>query len=147
MKKTAIPLLVLVACFTFTNLANPAVSAFAKNKEQIVYSYIAAFNAREIDEMLEMVTDDVQWLSVEGDSVSLEANGKKALRRSMVEYFKSCTICKSRLAHTFSTSGRVAALEVASFETSKGVQEQRSVSLYEFSNGFIKRVYYFPAEQ
>ena len=63
MKKTAIPLLVFVACFTFTNLANPAVSVFANIKEQIVYSYIAAFNAREIDEMLEMVADDVQWLT------------------------------------------------------------------------------------
>ena len=60
MKKTAIPLLVLVACLTLANPTNAAVSVFAKNKEQIVYSYIAAFNAREIDEMLEMVADDVQ---------------------------------------------------------------------------------------
>ena len=147
MKKTVIPLLVLVACFTLMNPINAAFSAFVKNQEQIVYSYIAAFNARDIDAMLEMVTDDVQWLSISGDKITVEAKSKEVLRTTMVEYFKSCASCRSRLAHTFSSNNRVSALEVAIFQTSKGVQEQRSVPLYEFSNGLIKRVYYFPAEK
>jgi hypothetical protein len=147
MKKAVIPLLVLVACFTLMNPTNAAFSAFVKNQEQIVYSYIAAFNARDIDAMLEMVTDDVQWLSISGDKITVEAKSKEVLRTTMVEYFKSCASCRSRLGHTFSSNNRVSALEVAIFQTSKGVQEQRSVSLYEFSNGLIKRVYYFPAEK
>ena len=147
MKKTVIPLLVLVACFTLMNPTTAAFSAFVKNQEQIVYSYIAAFNARDIDAMLEMVTDDVQWLSISGDKITVEAKSKEVLRTTMVEYFKSCASCRSRLLHTFSSNNRVSALEVAIFQTSKGVQEQRSVSLYEFSNGLIKRVYYFPAEK
>lgn len=97
--------------------------------------------------MLEMVTDDLQWLSIDGDKITVEAKSKEVLRTTMLEYFESCVSCRSRLAHTFSTSSRVSGLEVASFETSTGVQEQGSVSLYEFSNGLIKRVYYFPAEK
>ena len=153
MKNAVIPLLVLyrITLFfclsTFMNPANAADATVVKNQAQIVYGYIAAFNTRDIDAMLEMVADDVQWLSIDGDKITVEAKCKEVLRSSMVEYFKSCASCRSRLTHTFSTNSRVSALEVASFETSTGVQEQRSVSLYEFSNGLIKRVYYFPAEQ
>ena len=153
MKKAVIPLLVLyrITLFfclsTFMNPANAADATVVKNQAQIVYGYIAAFNTRDIDAMLEMVTDDVQWLSIDGDKITVEAKSKEVLRSSMVEYFKSCASCRSRLAHTFSTNSMVSALEVASFETSTGVQEQGSVSLYEFSNGLIKRVYYFPAEK
>ena len=149
MKKAVIPLLVLyritlLFCLsTFMNPANGADATVVKNQAQIVYGYIAAFNARDINAMLEMVTDDVQWLSIDGDKITVEAKSKEVLRTTMVEYFESCVSCRSRLAHTFSTSSRVSGLEVASFETSTGVQEQGSVSLYEFSNGLIKRVYYF----
>lgn len=153
MKKAVIPLLVLyritlLFCLsTFMNPANAADATVVKNQAQIVHGYIAAFNARDINAMLEMVTDDLQWLSIDGDKITVEAKSKEVLRTTMVEYFESCVSCRSRLAHTFSTSSRVSGLEVASFETSTGVQEQGSVSLYEFSNGLIKRVYYFPAEK
>jgi hypothetical protein len=59
--------------------------------------------------MLKLVTDDVQWRSIDGDKITVEANSKAELRRSMVEYFKSCGSCKSRLAHMFSTRSRVSA--------------------------------------
>lgn len=116
-------------------------------KLQIVDNYIAAFNAQDTDAMLSMLTDDVQWLSVDGEKITIETNSKEELRSAMVDYFNSCSSCKSRLEHVFSSGSRVSALEVASYETSKGLQEQKSVSLYEFSGALINRVYYFPAEK
>ena len=119
----------------------------AEAQEKIVHSYVAAFNAHDTEAMLKMVTDDVQWLNIDGEKITRETNSKEALRSGMAGYFKSCQSCKSRLAHVFSTGARVSALEIASSETSKGVREQQSVSVYEFSGSLIKRVYYFPVEK
>ena len=47
----------------------------------------------------------------------------------------------------FATGARVSALEVASYDTAKGKQEQQSVSVYEFSGNRIRRVYCFPVEK
>lgn len=118
-----------------------------ETQEQIVHRYVAAFNAHDTDAMLTMVTDDVQWLSIDGEKIVKETNSKEELRRGMVTYFKSCGSCKSRLAHVFSTGRRVSALEVASYDKGTGVQEQQSVSVYEFSSSLIRRVYYFPVEK
>jgi|SRR5690554_2479272 len=124
-----------------------AQAADNSNHEQRVHDYIAAFNARDVDAMMSIVTDDVQWLTVSGTTVVTETNSKAQLRQGMASYFNSCTTCKSSLEHVFSTEGRVSALEVARYETANGPQAQRSVSVYEFSGNLIKRVYYFAAEQ
>ena len=85
MKKAMIPLLVLyrITLFfclsTFMNPANAADATVVKNQAQIVYGYIAAFNARDINAMLEMVTDDVQWLSIDGDKIN---HGRSEEQRS-----------------------------------------------------------------
>ncbi|WP_404344022.1 nuclear transport factor 2 family protein [Pseudoalteromonas mariniglutinosa] len=128
------------------SLATAADKSVEEAQEKIVHSYVAAFNAHDVEAMLKMVTDDIQWLSIDGEKITKETNNKEELRNGMVGYFKSCGSCKSRIAHIFATGSRVSALEVASYETSKGVQEQQSVSLYEFSGALIRRVYYFPVE-
>lgn len=45
--------------------------------EQRVRDYVSAFNAREIDTMLGMVSDDIQWLSVVGDKIIVETQGNR----------------------------------------------------------------------
>ena len=129
------------------SLATAADKTTSETQEQIVYSYVEAFNAHDTEAMLKMVTDDVQWLSIDGDKIIKETNNKEELRSGMNGYFKSCGSCKSRLAHVFSTGSRVSALEIANSETSNGIQEQQSLSVYEFSGSLIKRVYYFPVEE
>jgi len=114
--------------------------------EGIVHSYVGAFNAHNVEAMLSMVTDDVQWLTVDGDKIVTETGNKEELRQAMEGYFGSCSTCKSNLEHVFSTGERLSALEVASFETAQGIQKQQSISVYEFSGNLIKRVYYFSVQ-
>jgi hypothetical protein len=130
----------------FMNFAIAADESVTKAQNKIIHSYMAAFNMHDAESMLKMVTDDVQWLSIDGEKITKETNNKKELRSSMVSYFKSCDSCKSRIIRMFSTGSRVSVLEMASFETSNGMQEQQSLSVYEFKGALIKRVYYFPAE-
>ena len=124
-----------------------AVGETAEQKQQqIVQQYIQEFNAQDTEAMLKMVTSDVQWLSIDGETIAKESNSKEELRIGMQSYFESCRSCRSRLAGMFSTGSRVSAVEIASYQTSSGKKEQSSVSVYEFSGDLIKRVYYFPSD-
>jgi hypothetical protein len=65
-----------------TRAVNPSIEP-----EQQVRAFVEAFNARDIDLMLAMADEKVQWLIVDGAKVSVETEGKAALRESMVRYF------------------------------------------------------------
>ena len=114
---------------------------------QTVRSFIAAFNAHDSSAMSQFVADDVQWLSVSGDSISVETNGKAALVSAMNGYFKSCPTCRSNLTALIASRDRVSAVEVANWQGKDGPKMQSGMAVYEFSGGLIKRVYYFPVEK
>lgn len=115
--------------------------------EQRVRDYVSAFNERKIDTVLGMVTDSIQWLSVMGDELAVETQGKQKLRESMEAYFKSTPSAKSELQWVQVTASRAAALENASWESKSGPKTQGSLCVYEFEDGLISRVYYFPLEK
>ena len=63
-----------------------SVSRSADTKADIeteVRQFVAAFNARNLEAMLAVVDEKVQWLSVDGAKVTIEAEGKKD-RKSVV---------------------------------------------------------------
>ncbi len=118
-----------------------------KPNEQRVRDYVSAFNKHDIDTMLSMVSDDIQWLSVAGDKITVETQGKAKLRESLAAYFKSTPSVKSELEWVRVTASRVAALERAAWQGKSGLKSQASLSVYEFSGRLISRVYYYPAEK
>ncbi len=110
-------------------------------------AFVAAFNARDIDTMLSMATDEVEWISVSGVKLVIETSGKDALRKSMTAYFKSCPTCQSQIDVSAVTTSRLAAVETASWKVKDSPRSQRSLSVYEFENSRIRRVYYYPVEK
>lgn len=130
-------------------MASPATFAddTAMQNEQRVRDYVSAFNQRDLDTMLSMVSDDIQWLNVAGDKITIETSGKAKLRESMTAYFKSNPSAKSQLEWVQATASRVAAQERATWQGKSGQKSQASLSVYEFRAGLISRVYYFPAEK
>jgi len=114
--------------------------------EKRVREFVEAFNNRKLEAMLELTAENIQWLTVEGTKVSVETEGKAALRGSMERYFHSCQSCRSSLEWVQIAGSRVTAMERASWSGSSGPKSQRSLSVYEFQGGKIVRVYYFPAE-
>lgn len=119
----------------------------ASSELRTVEDFISAFNAHDSRAMAAFVAEDVDWLSIDGDKIAMESRGKSALIASMDAYFRSCPSCKSALLGTISTPGRISAVEVVSWEGKRGPESQRAISVYEFSDGLIQRVYYFPAEK
>ncbi|MDN7129665.1 nuclear transport factor 2 family protein [Pseudidiomarina sp. 1APR75-15] len=115
-----------------------------------VHSFMAAFNAHDSERMAEHVTDNVEWLSVNGTKIVVETRGKANLISAMDAYFKSCSSCQSELLEVMVSGSRVSTVERATWqsETEQAVQnrEQRSIAVYEFAGDLIQRVYYFPAD-
>ena len=138
--------LTILAFGVATRQGSASLKAEAAHEQQ-VRDFIAAFNARDLDRMLGSVDEKIQWLSVEGAKVGVEAEGKAALKASMESYFKSCPTCRSSLEWAQSAGSRVTALERASWASKSGPLSQISLSVYEFSDRGIARVYYFPAER
>jgi hypothetical protein len=112
-----------------------------------VKGFVDAFNARNIDAMLNSVEEDIQWLSIDGTKISVEVEGIKPLRKYMEGYFQNCTSCRSELITVRQVGNRVTALERASWTGKTGQKSQASMSVYEFRGNRISRVYYFPVER
>lgn len=109
--------------------------------------FIAAFNAQDSGAMANLVTNNIEWLSIASSQMAVDAKGKNNLIESMETYFKSCPTCRSKITEMVSTVSRVSAVEVASWQEKSDLRSQSAISVYEFSDGLISRVYYFPAEK
>lgn len=139
-------LLILLAAFATLASAQNTQPLSEPDHEVQVRAFVDAFNLRDIDGMLGLATDSIQWLIVDGPKISMETSGKDDLRKSMEGYFKSCPSCKSALEWVQVAGHRVTAMERAMWAGKNGDKAQRSLSVYEFKEGKISRVYYFSAE-
>ena len=57
-------------------LSAPVAAGPAEEKLAIVEGLAQAFNQHDVDAMARYLTDDVQWMSVNGSTISIEADGK-----------------------------------------------------------------------
>tara|TARA_R100000750_G_scaffold16959_1_gene11214 strand:- start:3971 stop:4366 length:396 start_codon:yes stop_codon:yes gene_type:complete len=118
----------------------------ASERSEQVKGFVAAFNAHNAELMSQYVTDDIQWLSVNGDRIAVETSGKTELIEAMDGYFKSCASCQSKVTDLTVLGNRVSTEEEASWRQNGELRSQKSLAIYEFNNSLIRRVYYFPAE-
>ncbi len=115
--------------------------------EAVVRKFAAAFNNHDVAAMTALVADDAQWLSVDGDKLSVETSGKSALATWLTGYFKSCPSCHSEFEAVLVAGRFVTVHERAVWESNSGPKMQRSLSVYEVRDGLIRRVWYYPAEK
>lgn len=102
----------LVLAFGAASPAARQVAADSDNaQEKLVREFIAAFNAHQVDKMLALVDEHVQWLSVNGSQITMETEGRQALGASMEKYFRGCPSCQSSLAWLQVAGSRVTAQE------------------------------------
>lgn len=138
---------VILLTFFIMFLSEAHANNVETNHQLTVEQFVASFNAQDSTAMASFVAEEVEWLSINGQQVTVEAKGKDNLIVSMNSYFKSCSTCRSKLESVISTPDRVSAVEIASWQGKNGLKSQRALAVYEFSGDKIKRVYYFPAEK
>lgn len=119
----------------------------APSAEATVRRFVDAFNQHNVAAMAVLVSDDLQWLTVSGNALSVEADGRAALEKSMAGYFRSCPSCRSELESVMVAGSYVTLYERAMWDTKGGPRAQRSLAVYEVRDGLIRRAWYYPAEK
>lgn len=138
----------LVWIFVFSGLLCACSDAGKLPPESIARSTVMGlnlgFNMHSPDEMARNVTDDVEWFTVAGAAISVEANGKQALLEGMRDYFESVRDVRAEIEATLPNLPFVATRERVYWQTDDGERSQASLAVYELEGGKVRRVWYFP---
>ncbi len=127
--------------------ASPAsAEAPAPGELQIAVEYVEAYNARDLSAMLELMHEDVEWLSIEGSDVVSFASGKAELAKQMEAYLASPSATFSTVEGSVKDGRFVAVREVAHWTDAEGkARSQSALAVYEIRESLVRRVWYYPA--
>ena len=114
--------------------------------EALIRQYVAAFNAHDIAAMLALATDDISWVRVTGDRVSVATTGKEALEKAMSTYFENTPSARSEIEALMTAGVLVTVRERAHWTGKNGPKSQMALAVYQVKEGKINRVWYYPAE-
>ncbi|MDJ0642483.1 MAG: nuclear transport factor 2 family protein [Erythrobacter sp.] len=118
----------------------------ARSELQIAVAYVEAYNARDLPAMLELMHDDVEWLSIEDSKVVAFATGKADLAAQMEAYLASPSATLSTVEGSVTDGRFVAVREVAHWTDAEGnARSQSALAVYEIEHGLVRRVWYYPA--
>ncbi|MEZ4701363.1 MAG: nuclear transport factor 2 family protein [Rhodothermales bacterium] len=110
----------------------------------VFYRMTSAFNAHDVDGMLAYVDDDIQWFSISGDHMDVEARGKAAFRAAMESYFEAIPSARSEIESAVVSGSYVSVRERAYWGED---QSQVALGVFEVRDGLITRVWYYPASK
>ncbi len=125
--------------------ARTAVAAPDTTSLATVRAYFAAYNAHDVDGVIRLLTADFTWLSLSGDSLSVEVRGASAVRSSLVQYFQDFPSAMSEIESAAALGPWVTVRERARWTGTAGPRSQAAISVYEVRAGLLRRVWYYPA--
>lgn len=116
-----------------------------RSPSRIVEQFISAYNAHDVGAMLAFVHPDVQWLSVEGDTVLVQTSGAVELAEALKGYFKSVPSSRSTVESMMAAGRFVSVWERAHWERNGAPASQSALAVYEIQDDHIVRVWYYPS--
>lgn len=124
---------------------NSAREAASLADHKTILAYTQAYNQRDVSSMAALMHDDIQWLSIEGDKISVVANGKDDLVAQMHAYVTSGATTKSSIEGRVADGRHIAVREIARWTDQSGAAaQQSSLSVYEIEGGLVRRIWYYP---
>lgn len=114
-----------------------------REHQKIVLDYVEAFNQRKTELMLQHTTEQVVWMSVTGEKISVETKGKKALQKALLSYFKSVPSIHSKILNIELSGPFVYTTEKAHWSSDGEIKSQCSPAIYQFKSDKISHVWYF----
>ena len=114
-------------------------------ESEVVAAYTAAFNAHDVAAMRALMTEDIVWLSIVGDSTIVEARGAEELVSGLTAYFADFPNVSSTVKTGDAAGAYIHAHETASWSSDGVRSSQSSLSTYEIRGGRVARVWYFPS--
>ncbi len=110
----------------------------------VVRGYLQAYNAHDTEAIVALLSPEFVWLSITGDSTTIEARGIAAIRAQLESYFRSLPTARSEVEELTVLGPWVSAREHAHWVSASGPRSQASLSVYEVRAGLLRRVWYYP---
>jgi len=112
----------------------------------VVRAQVAAFNHHEADAVAALLAPAVKWFALDRDQLSVEGDGRDAIRTWLAGYFKSFPDVRSEMADVTQAGAFVSYRERTNWTAKDGQpRAQQALAVYEVHDGLIARVWYFPA--
>jgi hypothetical protein len=110
----------------------------------VVEEYFAAYNAHDIEGIVELVDSSFVWLSVVGDSVRAEVRGREELARGLSDYFARFPDARSEVEAIVELGPWLSVRERAHWKSNGEARSQAALAVYEIRHGRVRRVWYYP---
>ena len=115
-------------------------------KIDLINEYIELYNQHDLDNMLNLLSDEVKWMSVSEDKLNIETQGKEELRESLKNYFENIPSARSELLFLEARGDYLQAFEKALWKNKDGEEKsQCASSVYELDGNLIKNIWYYPS--
>lgn len=116
------------------------------NNDEVLGKYIDAYNAHDIDGMLEYMAAEVRWMNIAGAELSVATTGKAEFRNVMSGYFEHFPTAQSSITESQSVGDFITTVEKASWEWEDSLRSQCATAIYSFENNLIVNVWYHVAQ-
>ena len=121
--------------------------AQSPNTHPIISPYSQAWNDKDIQSMSALMHPNIEWISVDGNTIKVEISGKEALVKEMTAWFESDALPSGSLKGWSFNGDYVAVTETAHWTNKEGeAKSQSALTVYQLDNNLIRRVYYYPAK-
>lgn len=119
--------------------------AAAGETADVVHELTEAFNRHDVSAMRALWHDDVTWLDIDGETMSVAVRGSDAFETAMTAYFNSYPDVRSMLAGATESGAFLSGVETVNWTSNAVGRSQSGPVVYEVREGRIFRVWYFPA--
>lgn len=113
----------------------------------VVNDLMTAFNNHDASAMRELWTDDVVWLEVSANEITIVTSSAEQLYSETVNYFKTYPSVRSSLENIAVNGNYVSAIERPVWEQDGERKSQASVVVYEVNDGKVRRFWYYPPQK
>jgi ketosteroid isomerase-like protein len=112
---------------------------------KVLHAYLAAFNRHDAAAVAALLAPRVKWMTVDTDKLTVEGEGRDAVRTWLESYFKAQPDVRTEFLSLEQTGILLAVRERVTWTMGGKSRRQQSHAVYEIRDGLVRNVWYFPA--
>ena len=109
-----------------------------------VQSQTDAYNRKDLAALLAGLADDYESWEVGADGPNCRARGREQVSQALSAMFAASGYARSSVEDLRAYGNIAVALEIDTYQTAEGEQTRRSLGVYEFRDGALRRAWSFP---
>ena len=115
------------------------------NLVNLLNDQVDAFNKKDIERLVDNVSDDFKWFYITSEELLVETKDKASFRVAMDNYYKNKRLNSVSRIDSYTVEGnKVSFKEVVSYKNKKGeLVESSAMGIYQMKDNKIYRAWYF----